>query len=98
MSTLREQLKETLDEAEWGWLAPHLARGAVILVSQELDLLEAAEKVARDEKALVQEWISGGLLSKPTDDQMKAWNAAPSRKFLVVIVSPFVLAQEMLVH
>ena len=48
--SLREELKKTLDESEWSWLAPHLVRDAVILVSHDLDLLTVGETVSRDEK------------------------------------------------
>lgn len=91
-------LKETLDEAEWKWLAPHLARDAIILVSHDLDLLAVAEKVARDDKEQVAEWIEKGLLGKPTREQIETWTKTPTKKFLTIIVQPYVLAQEHLLH
>ena len=96
--SLRDELKEALDESEWTWLASHLARDAVILVSQELDLLEVGEKVARDEKSTVQHWISEGHLSKPTREQIELWTKTPTKKFLTLIVQPYVLVQEHLLH
>jgi len=90
---LREQLKATLDEAEWSWLAPHLKRDGLILVSVDLDLLEAAEAIARDDKAKVQQWLASGKLGKPSSAQVSTWDATPAKKFLVVVVQPYVLAQ-----
>lgn len=96
--SLRDDLAKTLDESEWAWLAPHLVRDAVILVSLQLDLLSVGEAVSRDEKARIQEWIDSGHLSKPTLEQIQAWTKEPQKKFLTLIVAPYVLAQEHLVH
>jgi hypothetical protein len=96
--SLKDELKESLDESEWSWLAPHLARDSVILVAPELDLLAVAEKVARDDKTQVGEWIQGGKLTKPTRSQIEEWTRTPTKKFLTVIVQPYVLAQEHLLH
>jgi hypothetical protein len=96
--TLREELEAVLDEAEWSWMAPHLARDAVILVAHGLDLLTVGEKIARDDKVSVQSWISSGQLSKPTREQIEAWTKTPGKKFLTLIVQPYVLVQEHLLH
>jgi hypothetical protein len=96
--TLREELKATLDESEWGWLAPHLVRDALILISNDLDLLLTAEKLAQDDKTQVNEWIQKGQISKPTVAQIEAWTKTPEKKFLSVIVQPYVLIQEHLLH
>ena len=41
------RLRGEVEEGEWSWLAPHHARGAVIVVAQELDLAEVAAAVAQ---------------------------------------------------
>ena len=96
--SLREELKATLDESEWGWLAPHLARDALILISNEVDLLLAAEKLAQDDKTQVAEWIQTGVISKPSLSQIESWTKTPEKKFLSIIVQPYVLIQEHLLH
>lgn len=96
--SLREDLKKTLDESEWSWLAPHLVRDAIILVSHDLDLLTVGETVSRDEKGTIQEWIAQGFITKPTREQIEAWTKTPTKKFLTLIVQPYVLAQEHLLH
>jgi hypothetical protein len=95
---LRKQLEETLDEAPWSWLRPHASRDGVILVQPGLDLLEAAVAVARNDGARVSAWIGEGKLVKPTADQLSAWEKTPERKFLCVVVQPYVLAQEHLLN
>jgi hypothetical protein len=95
---LRKNLEETLDEADWSWFAPHLKRDALILISIELDIVTVGEKIAQDDKAQVTEWIRNGKISKPTPQQIEDWNKSPEKKFLSLIVQPYVLAQEYVVH
>ena len=96
--TLREVLQEGLDEADWVWFDPHLKRDALILVSVELDLLTVGEKVARDDQEQIAEWIRAGKIAKPTAFQIEEWTKTPHKKFLSLVVRPYVLAQEHLVH
>jgi hypothetical protein len=95
INALREELRETLDEAEWTWLRTHAARGALILVDPKLDLLEVAVRVASDEAAQVGAWIEKGSIAKPTVEQLTDWNRTPERRFLSVVVQPYVLIQEL---
>lgn len=90
----KEGLKRTLDEAEWSWIEPLLERESVIVVSQDLELLSVAEKVADDDKAAVTKWIADGHVTKPSPAQIAAWQAVPEKRFLTVVVQPFVLIQE----
>lgn len=91
---LQDELEKTLDEAEWNWLKPHAQRGALIIVAQSLQLLSVGDAIAQDAAQQVQEWIEQGLLSKPTQQQMDAWDQEPGRKFLSLVVQPYVLIQD----
>lgn len=88
------ELRDQIEEVEWHWLRMHLERGAVIVVSPELDLVEAAAKVAADDSSTVSTWIASGRISKPTLEQIGVWNADPARLFRMLIVQPYVLIQE----
>lgn len=95
MSDLRTELTANLDEAEWDWLIPHLQRDAVILVSQDLDLLDVGVAIASDQVSSVQNWIDQQLIAKPSDTQMGNWNGDRSKRFYTLIIQPYVLIQEM---
>ncbi|MGH1396928.1 MAG: DUF2288 domain-containing protein [Trichormus sp.] len=95
MSDLREELLETLDEAEWEWLIPHVQRDAVILVSQDLDLLDVGEAIANDNTSSVQQWIERQLITKPSVTQVGQWNSDRTKRFNTLILQPYVLVQEM---
>ncbi len=90
----KEELALTIDEAEWQWLRPHLERGTLILVAPDLDLAEAGYRIAEDNTPMVTQWIQSGKLGKPTTSQIETWNAAPSRRFQMLIVSPYILLKE----
>ncbi len=91
-----EDLKKTLDEAEWSWIKPHALRDGVIVVSSELNLLEVGKEVAQNNATRINEWITQGLLSKPNSQQIQTWDENPNKRFLCLVVQPFVLVQELL--
>ena len=96
MTATKEDLALTIDETEWSWLRAHLERGGLILVNDSLDLAEAGLKVAADDVAAIEQWISAGKLGKPTEIQIRHWNEEKQKKFAMLIVSPYVLIQERL--
>ena len=95
MGTTREELALQVDVAEWGWLRPHGERGGLIVVAGRLDLAEVGERVAADDAAAVQGWLVDGGIRKPAAAELEAWNAASDRRFRMLVVSPYVLIQEL---
>lgn len=91
-------LEESLDEAEWSWIKPHATRDVVIVVAAWLDILEVGNAVATDSTAQIKEWIQKGYLGKPTAEQISAWDQVPTKRFLSLVVQPYVLIQDALVH
>ena len=94
MKPTREELALTIDLAEWEWLRAHLDRGGVVVVSADLDLAEAAAKVAADDADSIRTWIEAGRLAKPTAGQVAAWDAAKGKKFQMLLISPYILIQD----
>jgi len=91
----REELALNIDEAQWQWLKPHLERGALITVAAALDLAEAGERIAADDAESLTAWISAGKVGRPTLEEIEEWDKSPRKKFLTLIISPFVLIQEI---
>jgi hypothetical protein len=91
---LKSQLSESVDEAKWEWLIPHVKRDAVVIVDRQLDLLEVAAAIAEDRTSAVQNWIDEQQIYKPSSDQISAWNGDGGKRFDALIVQPFVLIQE----
>ncbi|OUC14197.1 MAG: hypothetical protein B0A82_12980 [Alkalinema sp. CACIAM 70d] len=93
MTTLREELTESIDEAEWSWLAPHLARDVVIIVTGGLSLVDVGLAIAQDDSMAVGRWITEQLLTKPSLEQLENW--PQTKRFQALIVQPYVLVQEI---
>jgi len=91
----KEELALNIDEARWQWLKPLLERGALITVAAALDLAAVGESIARDDSMTISAWISADKIGKPTTEQIAAWDNDPQKKFLMLIISPYVLIQEM---
>jgi len=91
---LKTQLSDSVDEAEWEWLIPHVKRDAVVIVDRQLDLLDVGAAIAEDRVSSVQSWIDEQQIYKPTAEQVSAWNGDQSKRFHALIVQPFVLVQE----
>lgn len=94
MPSLNEKLAQDVAEITWQDLLPHAKRDAVIVIQEELELLEVATAIAEDNTASVQGWIGSQSISKPTAEQLTAWNQTPQKLFIALIVQPFVIIKE----
>lgn len=92
--TTKEELALAIDEAPWDLLRAHLERGGLIFVERDLDLADAAKKLADDDAATVGGWIKAGKLTKPSPEQIAEWDIDRAKLFSMLIVSPYVLMQE----
>jgi hypothetical protein len=92
----REKVTSELMMSAWDALALHHARGALIAVDAALDLVDTAVAVAEDRAELVDEWVRGGQLSRPTADAVRSFEANPDQQFRFVIIQPFVFFQPSL--
>ena len=91
----REELTLSVDMARWDWLRPHLERGALVVVSPDLDLVAAGFSIACDDTAAVYAWVETGRIAKPSATQIFDWDADPDTPFRFVIASPYVLIQPL---
>ena len=92
-SPLYLQLLGETARISWEELQPFFARGALLWVAAELDLVAVAEALVEDERARVASWLEAGRL---------ATVAAPLAEELLqrdpelwaVVVAPWVVIQE----
>jgi hypothetical protein len=89
---LHDKINRETARIKWGELERHFAQGAVVYVSEELDLIEVALRISHDDKQSVQRWMAEGKLAKVTDVQAQTWTAA-DESLWASVVSPFVLVQ-----
>ncbi len=91
--SLRDRLNAETGVLTWEELTPHFARGVVLRVANSVDLIDVAEKVIRDDKASVEQWMQSGELRRATDDDARDW-VSREPNFWCVVSAPWVLAQE----
>jgi len=89
----RARLTGEIGELNWSELVRHFARGVVVAVRGDVDLVDAALCLAEDDAMLLQRWIDDGRIARASDDDARDWTArAPT--FRCVVIAPWVLAQE----
>ena len=86
--------KVNLETAQIAWkeLQRFFASGAAVLVSAELDLVEVAFHISKDDTTQVEQWLRAGKIGKVPDEQAMVWFESDATVWAVV-VSPYVLVQ-----
>lgn len=80
----------------WADLAPHQQRGALLLLAPEVDLLDVAEAMAKDDRERVERWLTGGVLWRATErDRARYADEESADRFQFVVVQPWVVAQAL---
>jgi hypothetical protein len=94
---LRAKINGETSRMKWSELQRFFASGAVIAVAGDLDLVEAAYRIASDDKQAVAQWMSENRLGKVSDAQANAWLQADATLWAVVI-KPWILVQHEQMH
>ena len=93
-----EEIKQHLNletgKLDWPELSRHFARGVVIIVDPQLDLIEVAAKMVVDDKDAVGSWLETNLLIRADDQHAENWQKN-NALFWSVVVAPWVLVQEI---
>ena len=92
---LREKLKSDVQATGAPELLPHHRRGALFMVREDVDILDAAVAIASDEAATVEALINDGKLFKPSLAELSDWCVDLDLRFQFVILQPYVLAQAL---
>ena len=87
---LKTQLEQDRGPARWELLRKLLLKDQLIVVAPELDLTEVGAFIAQDNTEQVQLLIDTKKISKPSLDEIKAWEEE-NPNFLCLLVQPFVL-------
>lgn len=92
-STLYAKLLGETAPISWPELQPFFARGALLCVASDSDLIEAAQAVAQDDRETVAEWLAKGHMGKVEAEQAQDW-LDRDPELWAVVVAPWVLVQE----
>jgi hypothetical protein len=89
---VRAKVNLETSQIAWKELQRFFAGGSTLMVSTDLDLVEVAYQMTRDNVAQIQQWMAAGKLGKVTDEQAVVWFDADVLVWAVV-ASPWVLVQ-----
>ena len=90
---LRAEFHSQTAKVSWQDLQTHYARGAVVMVETELDLVEVAMQLRVDNKAQFELWMAEGRVSGITDEHgQRLFDDNPL--VWTVVVPPWVLVQQ----
>lgn len=89
---LRAKINLETAQMPWTELQRYFAAGMVIVVSDSLDLVEVAARIAEDDKDSVVEWMADKRVAQISDELAQAWTEADISLWAVVI-KPWILVQ-----
>ncbi len=89
---LRTRLNLETAPISWADLGRFFARGRVIQVANELDLIEVATALVEDDTTRFTQWIEAKQVQHLPDEVAKQW-AADDRYLWAVVVAPWVVVQ-----
>lgn len=92
-SMLRREYFGQTARIPWHDLQTYYARGAVVQVAAELDMVEVAVQLGLDNTVLFQQWIKEGSIAAVSEEQALAWYDAKAQLWAVV-AAPWVLVQQ----
>lgn len=94
---LKKKLNLETSRINWHDLQVYYARGHVVKVSAELDLLDVAAELAADNTERFQQWMADGRVGEVAPDLARGWYDKNTELWAVVI-APWVLVQDRTGH
>lgn len=91
--SLRQQLNLETGKITWPELQRHFARGVVIKISANLDLVTVAVKFVKDDKLAIETWLQEGSVARCSDQDAQIWSKS-NATFWAIVTAPWVLVQE----
>lgn len=93
MSELKDTLNRETGVISWAELIRHFARGVVIKIDPDTDLIDVAQKIATDNTKELESMLNVGTVARASDDDAKEWTKR-NPDFWCVVTAPWVLVQE----
>jgi len=78
---------------EWKDLERFFAKGNLLRVSPDIDLVDVALEIANDNKISIEGWMSSGQLSGVSNEEASLWSKGESNLWSVIVL-PWILVQQ----
>jgi hypothetical protein len=90
-----DRAQVNMETAQIGWreLQPYFARGATVAVSADLDLVDVAFQISKNNAQQVEGWMMSGQIGRVSDQQALSWYETDALVWAVV-ARPYVLVQD----
>jgi hypothetical protein len=92
LERLRAEFHSQTARTDWHSLQVHFARGAVVLVAPELDLVEVAVQLQVDNKPQFEQWIAAQMVGAVSPEQGQTFYEE-NTSLWTVVAPPWVLVQ-----
>jgi len=92
--TAKQRFEKEVGPISFQELQKFFAKGMMIVVNAELNLVDVALKIHEDDVSVIQRWINEDKITRAHDEHAKHWVKHRS-EFNAVTVAPWVLVQEM---
>ncbi len=90
---LETRLNTETGRIRWAELERQFARGVLVRVQPQLDLVAVAAAFVRDDEAAVMQWMTARQVWRATEEDAKDW-LARDPELWAVVAAPWVLVQE----
>ncbi len=90
---LKQKIFSETARVSWTELETFYAKGNIIWVSEQLDLIEMALKFAEDDTAAIQNYLVSGDIEKMTPVKATQWHQQQPQLWATV-VAPWILVQQ----
>lgn len=90
---LRAKINLETSKISWLDLQTFFARGQVVLVSAQIDLIEVALRLSHDDKEAFKQWLENGDVSYVQDSIAEKW-FNEKKELWSVVVAPWVIVQD----
>ena len=90
---LRHRLNLETGKLAWAEAERFFAKGVLVNVAAELDLIDVAAAMVADDKTAVSAWMQAGLVDRADTEDAIRWHATQA-EFWAVVIAPWVLVQQ----
>jgi len=94
LDELSTKLNTQTGKVSWPDIQRHFARGVVLVVDCQADLLNIAADIVRDNHAVVEDFLANEDLKKASIEDARSWQENDPL-FWAVVVAPWLLIQEI---
>lgn len=94
---MRQKINLETAQIEWSELQREFARGVVVVVGKDLNLVDVALVLNKDDATQFEAWAKEEKIHRALDHDAEKWHQQQT-SFWSVVVAPWVLVQEITKH